>query len=598
MSKLYVDVTDLLNFLGDIGHVTGIQRVQVSLLKRAFATATASLLLPTGSELVPVAFYGEWGFGLRALPGAAIEELLRMLDADAVSSKSVADAVTYIMAEESEVEPHAGDTLLISGAFWNNPSYIPLVQDIAATGVLVSAIIYDIIPIDAPEYCVEQLSVQFGSTLDGLVDHVSVYLCISDYTASRLRAYLAERGLQDSTVAVFKLAHRLDSSAAAHIEPTARVRALVKAMGKNGYAIHVGTLEVRKNLRYLSDVWHELRIRFPATTPALLLVGRPGWGMSDTLDLIAMRNRAGKYVHIEHGFSDNEVAYLYEKSLFAVFPSFLEGWGLPVGEALAHGKVVFASNTSSIPEVGGSFANYIDPLSVRDGVEKIAQYLEQPDLLQEREQEIAEGFNVRTWDDVYGSFAEAFRPIVADPGGAIRSSNPAARAAVLPVGRIYSPGVPSHRAIAPSRRVLTKGWNAPEEWGAWSSASSAEILFKIDDPDVTEIDLDLEVRLAPWLAESVLEVSAGMASPRVLNHVRVTGLPRWYRLRVPVETGIVLVRMVLPMSLEPGPDGDTRTLGFGLSNLMWFYPTDYDRKLRALEIRLLGPQFYPPEDLD
>ena len=59
--------------------------------------------------------------------------------------------------------------------------------------------------------------------------------------------------------------------------------------------------------------------------------------------------------------TDADLKVLYEGCLFTLFPSFYEGWGLPVTESLAFGKPCIASNRSSIPEAGGKLARYIDP---------------------------------------------------------------------------------------------------------------------------------------------------------------------------------------------------------------------------------------------
>jgi len=60
--------------------------------------------------------------------------------------------------------------------------------------------------------------------------------------------------------------------------------------------------------------------------------------------------------------SDEELAYLYKNSLFTVFPSYYEGWGLPIGESLWFGKPVVASNTSSMREVGGMLSTTSIPM--------------------------------------------------------------------------------------------------------------------------------------------------------------------------------------------------------------------------------------------
>ena len=59
--------------------------------------------------------------------------------------------------------------------------------------------------------------------------------------------------------------------------------------------------------------------------------------------------------------TDVELALLYRKCLLTMFPSLAEGWGLPVGESLAYGKICIASRAGAIPEVGGELVDYVDP---------------------------------------------------------------------------------------------------------------------------------------------------------------------------------------------------------------------------------------------
>jgi glycosyltransferase involved in cell wall biosynthesis len=81
-------------------------------------------------------------------------------------------------------------------------------------------------------------------------------------------------------------------------------------------------------------------------------------------------------VHLVERPSDAELSYLYQNCLFSVYPSLYEGWGLPIGEALWHGRAVAASGTSSMPEVGGDLALYFDPRSLSEMISVIGSLIE------------------------------------------------------------------------------------------------------------------------------------------------------------------------------------------------------------------------------
>ncbi len=95
--------------------------------------------------------------------------------------------------------------------------------------------------------------------------------------------------------------------------------------------------------------------------PSLVFAGRRGWMIDDLLiELEQSGFLAGKIILLSD-LSDIELREVYRRCLFSVFPSFVEGWGLPVAESLEQGKLCIASNRASIPEVGGDLVDYVDP---------------------------------------------------------------------------------------------------------------------------------------------------------------------------------------------------------------------------------------------
>jgi glycosyltransferase involved in cell wall biosynthesis len=101
-----------------------------------------------------------------------------------------------------------------------------------------------------------------------------------------------------------------------------------------------------------------------ATAPRLHLVG-----LSDVAAAFRRRAQAlqiGDLVHIEPYLSESQLQDLYRRSRAVLVPSFMEGFGIPVLEAMASGTPVFASDATSLPEVGGPAAAYFNPYDVAD----------------------------------------------------------------------------------------------------------------------------------------------------------------------------------------------------------------------------------------
>lgn len=128
------------------------------------------------------------------------------------------------------------------------------------------------------------------------------------------------------------------------------------------FILNVGTIEPRKNLLNIIKALKETNI-------PLVVVGtkKPKY-----FKLIEKEIKKGKVeVHFLQGVSMNELAAIYKLAEIFIYPSFFEGFGIPIIEALFSETVVITSNTSCLPEAGGPDSAYIDPKNVADIKSKI-----------------------------------------------------------------------------------------------------------------------------------------------------------------------------------------------------------------------------------
>lgn len=135
----------------------------------------------------------------------------------------------------------------------------------------------------------------------------------------------------------------------------------------------LGTLSPRKNLLTLIKAFSKLKIR--GFKHKLVIGGQKGWKyeniFKDASDLVE------KNEIIFTGFiPDNDLPYFYNLADLFVFPSLYEGFGIPILEAMACGCPMITSNISSMPEVGGDAALYINnPLDTDELTDKIKKVL-------------------------------------------------------------------------------------------------------------------------------------------------------------------------------------------------------------------------------
>ncbi|MGB8956124.1 MAG: glycosyltransferase family 1 protein, partial [Tumebacillaceae bacterium] len=129
------------------------------------------------------------------------------------------------------------------------------------------------------------------------------------------------------------------------------------------YVLSVGTLEPRKNLTGTIRAFARL-VADGLTEHHLVVIGARGWKYGAIDDLLDSQPGLRERVHFLGYVSDEELPLIYREAALFVYPSFYEGFGLPVLEAMASGVPVITSTASSLPEVVGDAGVQIDPESI------------------------------------------------------------------------------------------------------------------------------------------------------------------------------------------------------------------------------------------
>jgi glycosyltransferase involved in cell wall biosynthesis len=177
------------------------------------------------------------------------------------------------------------------------------------------------------------------------------------------------------------------------------------------FFLFVGTLEPRKNLSRVLDAWSRIA---PDCAYDLAIAGRLGWKNEPLLGAIEQspfRNR----IHLTGYIPEADLPALIGAAHTFVWPSLLEGFGLPPLEAMACGTPVIASKTGSLPEVTGDAALLVDPHHVEAIADAMRQLSRDPALhrqLCERGLDRAAGF---TWERTARMTLETYRKALASP---------------------------------------------------------------------------------------------------------------------------------------------------------------------------------------
>ncbi len=279
------------------------------------------------------------------------------------------------------------------GGVWGSKTYASKVLHLSQEkGIKLVPILYDLCPVISPQFCSPGIRKIFNSYMRKVLVGTDLVLAISQNTADDAQAWIASVGLGTiQKIEVFRLGDEIGGGVT---EKPNRVAL------PDEYVLCVGTIEARKNhtsLYYAYKLAQEKGIKLPP----LVIAGRKGWLAEDIYEIMTVDpSMKGQFIFL-HDANDEELAWLYENAMFSVYPSFYEGWGLPVAESLLRGTPCVASNTSSISEIAGDLIDYFSPYSPEEIVEKISALSGDAKLLQEKHKKVVENYKATSWDDAY-----------------------------------------------------------------------------------------------------------------------------------------------------------------------------------------------------
>ena len=303
-----------------------------------------------------------------------------------------------------------GDILISVGLDWDYPYYKEFYKLRQSSKIKIVTCCYDLIPVLYPQYCVGDVAALFTSYFLDVADGSDLVLCISRQSEKDLNEMLFRTGGARPPTWVFPLGDNVPQADEHGVSEN------VQDLCKQPFILFVSTIERRKNHEILYRAYHLLSAAgHKEKLPKLVFVGMQGWGVGDLMKDIELDPLTKGLIVQLNSVSDAELRSLYEASMFCVFPSLYEGWGLPVGEALAMGKVVLASDRGSLPEVGGDLVKYIDPWSPHAWAQAILEIVEDSQGRQDWEKKVRERYHIRTWQSAARSVQTALEKLRAPP---------------------------------------------------------------------------------------------------------------------------------------------------------------------------------------
>ena len=381
-SQSLLDVTDLIEFLQRRESVSGVQRV---------IAETAPLLLAADTYLLAVVLDRPRG----VFVALTRVEVATFFGAAVSTNREVqATAANTCLGRAHTAPPvriDANTVLTFLGAVWINDALMLAARDVHAMGAKLVYLLYDLTPMLETGHtaAVNRL---FERYLNLVLDTASMVPAISQSSRSDFVAYAAAHGAKAPAGSVTGLPcgitpARYDTS----LRPWPRP-----------YALFVGTVEARKNHMLAFKTWQQLIDKHGADdVPDLVCIGRLGWHADEFLRAyVESKGLGGKVSLLSTSVSDAELAAFYANAEFTVYPSRYEGWGLPVSESLAFGKLPVVAHNSSLPEAGGKLAVYFESDSASDMATVIERDALNLETRKRIENQIAGEFVDLTWQHV------------------------------------------------------------------------------------------------------------------------------------------------------------------------------------------------------
>jgi glycosyltransferase involved in cell wall biosynthesis len=229
--------------------------------------------------------------------------------------------------------------------------------------------VLDLFPVTGRDYSTPDFQKRFSALLREAVRRAARIITLSQNTADQLAHHC---GVARERIRVIPGGVDLPGRV---LDPKERQREREQLIGVgNQMVLAVGTIQTRKNTLNA--------VRAVASLPArykLVLAGGRGYGSEAVSDFIRSAGLESRVKALGYVTNDR-LGLLYQAASLFLFPSLEEGFGLPVLEAMAHGVPVVASATSSLPEVGGDAALYVDPRDPEDIADKVRRGVEDAEL--------------------------------------------------------------------------------------------------------------------------------------------------------------------------------------------------------------------------
>lgn len=367
MHKILIDVTRLLGRLWKGRLPTGVDRVGIAYVEYYGAQARAAVRL-AGRSFV--------------LPKRESDQLFQWL-LNPSERVDVIKIIAKALLTGWRDQQVAGHFLFNTGhSGLERDDYPNLLNRMRASPIFV---VHDLIPITHPEYCRAGERERHITRMNNVLRLARGVITNSQATLDDLCSF-ATQTLQPMPPSVVGLLAPGISS----VSPGSRPM-------QHPYFVVLSTIEPRKNHWLLLQMWRSLVESMGELAPRLVVIGQRGWECENVVYMLERCEQLKGYVFELSNCTDEELATYLQHAQALLLPSFAEGYGMPLVEALAFGVPVIASDLPVFREVAGEIPEYVDPLDGKRWGELVKEYTKSDSQPRAKQLSRQGGFRVTTW---------------------------------------------------------------------------------------------------------------------------------------------------------------------------------------------------------
>ncbi|MBW4047481.1 MAG: glycosyltransferase family 4 protein [Proteobacteria bacterium] len=365
---MLIDVTRLAARLLDDKHPTGVDRVSLAYIAHFRARARAVVR--------------HWGRWMQLSPAASQRVFAALLGENDQPKTTIRRCVAAAYVLRWGLTK---DALLFNTGHsgLDDPQYAQRVLD---HGVRPIYFLHDLIPLTHPEYCRAGEVDKHRQRLNTMLHTGYGVIANSHATLGDLIDYAHGQRLP------------IPADVVAHLGVSLLPEPAPTPLVTPPYFVMLGTIEARKNHLMVLHVWRAVVERLGATAPKLIIIGQRGWECEQVVDLLERCEALHDVVREVPRSDDAQLATWLAHAQALLFPSFAEGYGLPLVEALAAGVPVIASDLPAFREVVGDIPHYLDPIDGLGWLEAVLAFADPMHPARQAQRIRMQAFEAPSWD--------------------------------------------------------------------------------------------------------------------------------------------------------------------------------------------------------